>query len=254
MIRLIDGVEYAKGGRMKTRMMLPWYAEGNLLQALDSLSPEERFSICHQLFQIVRGLEAKGWVYRDLKGDNILISHDAEGKVQVTLCDAGAMHKRGLGSAPQLMGPSEFMAPEYAYVKTEACQELRQSLVLQFTTSKLDVWGCGVLVAGLLVPAVYQKLFPDEHSAKESSQWYQEGEIPVLEALDPSSLWHRFLQRVLNPCPDRRLSPEEALSQFEALFVVGRPPADGDGSVDLLEKQEAGHLVGEGHRGERQLA
>ncbi len=257
MIRLIDKVEYVKGERRKTRMILPWYAEGNLLQTFTRLSNEEKFSICHQLFQIVEGLEAKGWVYRDLKGGNLLIS-DWGGRVQVTLCDAGAMHKCGLGSAPQLMGSRAFMAPEYAYIATESCPELHNSLVLQFTTSKLDVWGCGVLVAGLLLPDVYQKLFLEEQQPEESisqaARWYREQRIPVLEALDPSSLWHRFLQGVLAPCPDRRLSPAEALSQFEALFVVGRPPADGDGSVDLLEEKESGHLVGKGHRGQREFA
>lgn len=91
------------------------------------------------LWQVVKGLEEVhnlGFVYRDLKPTNILVSHDGKAK----LCDFGLVAPLDIIDA-SICGTPDYMPPERLSSK-------RKTTPME---TSVDVWSLGILAFELLV-------------------------------------------------------------------------------------------------------
>ena len=128
------------------------YLEGKTLQALyeEYHKGGQRLTYAEALsfaMQMVIGLEAAheaGVVHRDLKPDNVMITHNSRGEPVVKLLDFGIAKlkiagelERGLTRPGVIMGTPEYMAPEQAYSADGV-------------DSRADVFSLGVIVFEML--------------------------------------------------------------------------------------------------------
>jgi len=224
-VQLKNVLEYSKGENQKVRMVLPWY-QGDLIDVQHGLSSCEKMQVCRQLLETVAALEKKGRVCRDIKGDNILIDRGEGGVINMALCDLGLMYSSEDSSVPLVAGCGFWLAPEYSHLVAEVRDlEQKKEKIMKWTTSKLDVWGAGMICAALLKPAIW-RLFEKEKGwcntdtdfCQAGNQWYDSSCIPGMDKLYRGDPVADLIKKMLHPRPEHRLSASESLEKFISII------------------------------------
>lgn len=122
------------------------YLEGESLQARlyrsGRLEPDLAVKIIMQLLDALEVVHGRGIVHRDLKPDNIFMTKDARGELQVKLIDFGIAKLEGGTSTftveGRVMGTLNYMSPEQASGEGKRVD------------ARTDIWAVGVILYELL--------------------------------------------------------------------------------------------------------
>jgi len=211
-------------------IVMPKYSGGDLVDGLQlhlrkyGKIPEAiAANLCGQMFRAVHHIHQKGFIHRDVKGDNLLMDRPdlSEPGVHLVLSDFGTAVPHVHGKVlRQLTGTRVFWSPEF-------CQR-RYSF-------PADTWACGVVMYGL-VDATFP--FRDEKQILE-----RQPKIPQRI----STACKDLLIRLLDKEPERRISINDVvehkwLAQAEpapqAEPVKEEPPAETGKSDPVVGREQ----------------
>ena len=134
------------------------------------------FEIMLQIIEGVSAAHRMGIVHRDLKPDNVMLTRDAKGRMQVKILDFGIAKlkasgelERGLTRPGVVMGTPEYMAPEQAFSADKV-------------DGRADVFSLGVMFFEML--SGHRPVGGD--SAHAIAAHYLEGKVANLHELEPT--------------------------------------------------------------------
>eukprot|EP00951_Prasinocladus_malaysianus_P008089 scaffold58395_cov40-Prasinocladus_malaysianus.AAC.1 len=167
-----------------------------------SLSEGDAKDVMHQVFSTCAELHRRGIIHRDIKLDNIVLSHSSCFDKDVTLLDMGlAVSIRGHRASQELTrcGTPAYCAPDV--------------LSGEGYGFKVDVWSCGVTLFQLLsgyLPFRYSQLVDmATKNHKTSDRFKAAFEDPVWELISDEA--RSLVCQCLEFDPKRRISAEQAL-------------------------------------------
>jgi serine/threonine protein kinase len=184
------------------------------------LSVEAAVPILHGLLAALAAAHEAGVVHRDLKPDNVFLSHDAAGRPQVTVLDFGVARVMDVAGGMarktrtgMLLGTPGYMSPEQ--IKDVKHADLRA-----------DLWGAGVIFYELLTGVL---AFDADNDFARITRVLTSEATPIEQVAPQYAHWTPFFRRALAPDPAERF--QSALEMDQALLAVarqGRLPAAGE--------------------------
>ncbi|CAD8206763.1 unnamed protein product [Paramecium octaurelia] len=180
------------------------YLEGkSLKQLLRSriLVEQEIFIILKQILVCVNYIHKEGYVYRDIKQENVLFG-ESDNLQTVKLTDFGLAEKKGDmgGWENRVCGTPGYLAPEM-FKPQNTCDE------------KIDIFGVGVILWEMIHHCKFfqggnlDEVFKLNEGYKFSQEYTQTIENPTLKYL---------VERMLQQNPQERISCAEALSYLSS--------------------------------------
>lgn len=211
LIRLIGSGQTAEG----LPVLALEYVEGETLEVFlqrhSPLAPE----VCAQLIRALGGalaaLHRAGLVHRDVAPRNVLVRHAEDGTLEAKLIDLGSACAPGVHPPVRAAwGTPRYMAPELWSGQVSAAADV-------FALGAI-VWWC---VTGEPLALAQESPLLNEVSSLELPHMTR---APDPRAVAPSLPFgvSRWLQRVLDPDPARRLGLDEAMRRAEGVFAPSR--------------------------------
>ncbi|CAD7926715.1 unnamed protein product [Amoebophrya sp. A120] len=175
--------------------------------------------LCAQVFSAVEHCHAKGYIHRDIKGDNVLLDRPdiSDPNCKLVLSDFGTAIAHTKGKIlRQLTGTRVFWSPE---------------MCARRYSFPADAWACGVVMYGL-VDATFP--FRDERQICE-----KEPKMPPRASAECKEL----IQMMLSKDPERRISISNALKhdwiqKFAPGVAVQEQPAEPAAEQETASKGE----------------
>ncbi|KAL3068137.1 hypothetical protein niasHT_038127 [Heterodera trifolii] len=185
--RLWIVMEYCSGGSLQ-----------DIYEMIGPLAELQIAFICRETLHGLRYLHQRGKIHRDVKGANILLTHNGD----VKLADFGiaAQITATIGKRKSFIGSPYWMAPEVANVERSGGYG-----------SECDVWAVGITAIELaeLKPPYYY-LSPLQVLSQMTKSSYK---IPKLkDKKNWSSAFSSFIKSCLTKNPKKRPSPEKLLT------------------------------------------
>lgn len=189
-LKLLSALVYQKQGSSlvdRTALLFPFYARGDLFDNLTRNTFPTELALRKFQFGIITAMEAihqEGWVYRDLKLENILLSNNQSAVV----CDLGSACKvTALQSIRSFTGTIEYSAPELlrffhciGYWIAQPRKESKESM--ESLTSFLTASMAGLpLLRDLLIhntPSIQS--FPNPHTFSQEALKAKEQEAALM--------------------------------------------------------------------------
>ncbi|KAE9552321.1 hypothetical protein FO519_004446 [Halicephalobus sp. NKZ332] len=161
--------------------------------------------VCRETLKGLNYLHKRGKIHRDIKGANILLTHDG----QIKLADFGvaAQITATLGKRKSFIGTPYWMAPEVAAVEKRGGY-----------STECDVWAVGITAIELaeLQPPLFE-LHPMQVLYLMTKSGYKPPKLKDKQKWSPTM--HDFVKCCLTKNPKKRPSPDKLLSSHP--FVKG---------------------------------
>lgn len=200
-----------------------------------SFSSQSIKEIVMQILHALKAMHGEGYTHRDLKPANIFVVQTSP-NWWIKLGDFG-ISKRIENSETNLrtwVGTRDYMAPEFfGYVDDEGMDEESSAY-----TNAVDLWALGCIIYKLYT---HQVPFPTRDSPmplKRYSMGIRPFPVELLKEKGVGMASVKFLMRLLEPRPARRLTAQEALDAAWLNSVDGEG-AELDLLPQLLSQREA---------------
>ncbi|CAH0371413.1 unnamed protein product [Pelagomonas calceolata] len=213
------GIEYAAAPTHKLSIFMEFAPGGSVRQLLKAKGALDESICASYIDQVLQGLEylhTNGIAHRDVKGANVLLSHDLTG---AQLADFGAskrIEKLGEdasgGGASGLRGTPRWMAPEL--IRGELSGDL-EGWILS------DVWSVGCTLVEMATGQLPWPQFPNPMAAMFH---ISQGIAPPLGSTQLSAACADFLGLCCRPAPSDRPSPSELRTHSFLTLLARRPP------------------------------
>jgi serine/threonine protein kinase len=185
-------------------MFMKFFPYGNLAQLMksDLWKPEWIWTICYNILTAIAAIHAKGFVHRDIKEENVLVSMNEELVPTGFVCDLGlCVESTNMSALMTTAGTHLYRAPEV----------LREGMPYG---PPVDMWSLGVLLYFLLGGSKSSYLVTSPEKAQSFGQYI----IWRLEELgknipDIENLRH-LISSLLNENPAERPTASEALEHY----------------------------------------
>ena len=213
------GIEYASAPTHKLSIFMEFAPGGSVRQLLKAKGALDESICASYIDQVLQGLEylhTNGIAHRDVKGANVLLSHDLTG---AKLADFGAskrIEKLGEdasgGGASGLRGTPRWMAPEL--IRGELSGDL-EGWILS------DVWSVGCTLVEMATGQLPWPQFPNPMAAMFH---ISQGIAPPLGSTKLTEACADFLGLCCRPAPSDRPSPSQLRTHSFLTLLARRPP------------------------------
>ncbi len=212
-VQMYDVVKYKSSKRNTPKARILYEClEGNDLVDILTLpkdkqpTQEERLSILKQLVTIICDLHRESIALKDLKLDNIFLTRDEYGAVNIVMIDFGLLQNIEEEN-DKMSGSLVYLAPEYRRHITSLHQTIPPQYQLgEFDRRQGDVWALGLLFCLLLEPKdLWQK---EIYEALIEHQTSIEGEFTPISRPPLDNTLNSLIYSMLHPDPKQRVTME----------------------------------------------
>lgn len=205
---LIEKVELWKSLSLREPPISVWieafYPLGNLKRFTvkeHRLDPDRIAYIAYNALKILKLMHESGYVHRDVKPDNFLLTSE-QGDVRI--CDLGFAYRKEDGDQSPISGTPMYLSPESA-----------RSLLKSNRTSNeppSDIWAAGISILELSGNQVLLKQYVPRH-AKDCNEFCETISKVLFHPILPESVSHidRFAAKLLHPDWQERPTAHQSL-------------------------------------------
>jgi len=237
----------------KDRMLTNYCNQGTLDEEIGrrTLSDADRAFCVKQLVEILFQIHERGWVYRDLKPQNIFLHRTEEGVLELTLGDLSSACLLDCSAGPEGSEDNRCFfesTPHYAppelieiinrhkhFDLTRESTEAMQSEVMTTNRHGLDLWALACILWEMYEPTELPWL--NTFQASASVKGYTEAQsiermvTHMIETklrplpFDDNNKRHRIIKSLMDIDPEKRLPLRDLRMQLDDLENVRRAPA-----------------------------
>jgi len=154
-------------------------------------TPAEALEVLRPVMNALAAAHARGVIHQDVKPENVILAHGADGALAPTVIDFGAAALTDAADAPPRAGTPAYMSPELA----QGCASV---------DLRVDVWAVGVMLYEMLLG--HRPYEADGHRALLAALAHAEPIRFSRSAPDASAALCAVVERALAPAPDDRFA------------------------------------------------